>query len=318
MCYLDTPNVKALHFMPKNICFVIAILVVSGCGVAVRPDGGADGSLVDAAAADADSSRDSNSSGDVHTASDGDADASDQPLGPATAIVNITNTLSRSVFRDNIEAMHFLVPFAPVRGAWTEVSGRCLVDQIVHPAFDWFANRVQFRVAGNNITPTYTRDGRFEWKATEDSIVPGTDVSVTAENPMWMTPWSVSVVVPPLVAVESPPAEFFGPLSDTLRVRWLPSALPPSAVVEVRLVNLLWDAGLGVFNVSALRCEYTPQSGESQIRLADHPRFRVWQDMRDNILLSVNVLERKLVPSEGGPVEVVVRSESALIPVTVR
>jgi hypothetical protein len=31
---------EVLHFMPKNICFVIAILVVSGCGVAVRPDGG--------------------------------------------------------------------------------------------------------------------------------------------------------------------------------------------------------------------------------------------------------------------------------------
>ena len=80
----------------------------------------------------------------------------------------------------------------------------------------------------------------------------------------------------------------------------------------------VFNEALRSFDQSAIRCEFPPTSGETSIRLSDHPLFRVLRDMRDNVVLTVNVIERRILPYPNGSIEIIARSESALAPVIVR
>jgi hypothetical protein len=284
-----------------------------GCGVVVRPD------VADVAAVE--SSADTASPVDVRDEQPDvvEQDAASDAMLPITSRIVVTNRAPTSAERDMIEAAY--VPWAtPTNGYWTEASGRCEVETLLHPAFSQFAARIELSIDSRRVIPVFgARDARWVWRADGDELVPGSNVAITAENPMWPTLWRTSVTVPPYPQLSNPPAgEYRVAPSDPIRVIWTTPDLSPSAVVELRIVNFIYNESLRLTDLSAIRCEYPPRLGEATIRIGDHRAFRYAGTPADNVVLTLNVIERKYVPSEGGTVDVLARSEGVFIPVIVR
>jgi hypothetical protein len=100
-------------------------------------------------------------------------------------------------------------------------------------------------------------------------------------------------------------------------VSWDADRLPPTAKIEVHVLNHMYNADLMGFDYSAVRCEYAPSAGTARIRLADHRTFRFPRDRNDSMLLTVNVIDRRVVAFPDGAIELFARSESAAAPVII-
>lgn len=248
-------------------------------------------------------------------------DASEDVVVPPNARVIVTNTVAPANRWDSIEAMRLLPANpTPASGSWTQSSGTCEVDQQYQPAFEMLGSRLRFSIGRTEFFPTRTMDNRQEWRADMDAILPGNSVTITGENPGtgWTAPWSGSITVPPFVRVPGLEAQYRVRSDEAIRVAWTADALPNTSRVELRIYNSVFNEALRSFDQSSIRCEFPPTSGETSIRLSDHPLFRVLRDMRDNVVLTINVIERRILPYPNGSIEIIARSESALAPVIVR
>jgi hypothetical protein len=306
---------------------IVAACCAVGCGTAVRPspdaavvppsDAAAEDRVVTSDAASADAVPDA---GDGGSAPDVSAlpDVVEDVLPEPRARIIVSNTSASATEWDSIEAARLRpATLGIVMGAWSQASGACTVDNAILPAYESLGMPVRFTVGADTLTPELRRDGRQVWRPMADVLQPGMTVGVTVTNSHWSGPWSTNITVPPFVRVTPLPPEFRISRTDSISVSWDADRLPPTARVEVHVLDQMYNADLMGFDYSVVRCEYPPSAGAARIRLADHRTFRFPRDRNDSMLLTVNVVERRVVAFPEGAIELFSRSESAAAPVII-
>ncbi|MFO0562446.1 MAG: hypothetical protein U0269_30800 [Polyangiales bacterium] len=301
---------------------VLAALTASSCGVAVHPT--ADGDVVGPSPdATAESGRDvSSDTAPDSPANDGASDVNDasEPPPPPNATISVINTRAPTTHLDSFEAMRVIAaPSAATPGGYTIASGPCSVDVRRQPAFEPFAESVSITLNGSTVAPSLTVDRRQEWVAQTDTIQPETRIVVEARSSDWPSRWQATVPIPAFITAsitpQPLPPQFHVRMTDAIQIGWSPMA---SARVELAVSNLVFNESLRSFDRYMIRCEYAAAAGSASIRLSDHPAFQLFGAGRDNIVLTLNSIERQLVRYPAGSVEITARSESALVSVVIQ
>jgi hypothetical protein len=291
--------------------------LLPACGqivVPIPPEAG-DAASVDVTEASADVTYDVDANAVDTRNADGDADAATNVDGPAIPLARVIAVETSAPRPSVFESLTAVALNTSAGGSYSRLpSGRCVVENIVHPIYAPFADQLQITAGGREFQATRQRDQSLRWQSSEgDVFAPSVVATALATRSDWPSNWRFAISYPAPIQVLSPPATvLFISRGDTIDVRWTSIGVPADAFVEVRFERFLYDSARpGVEDVSAIRCEFEPWRERATLTPSEHTAFRHSSIPRDNLLFSIDTVRRTVdrLPN-GEPVLVEARSNS--------
>ncbi len=265
------------------ISLVVIAFAVSACGESVRPTlDASDASVVDVNVdarplvdvRDANARDATDALGDVADVSDVIVDSLRPPF---SRLVIAEASLDRSVEWEAVEAMR-IAPREP--GIWQQIaSGRCVVEQLHHPALTSFSDSLEVNVLDPPQAPLSAvrrRDTSLRWQGGDSTFDAGARLAIIARRSDWPSEWRLERRPPVSVNVREPPQEtYFVNPAQPLRFRWSSRGVDGQAVVRVQVLSFPYNATADLADQWSLTCETEAWREELTLTLAEHPAFPI-------------------------------------------